>query len=296
VRTWPSTEEIKLLGFAGYKAGMTHAFVVDHRKDSAGAGKEIFTPITILECPPLMPFGIRFYKNTSDGLKTIGQTLSQNLSKDLKLKTSLPNSPSPQKDMKPDQVFVLVHTQPKSTVGKKKPEVFECAVGGNTIDDQLKYAKEILGKPLKVTDLFKPGDFIDITSVTKGKGTQGPIKRFHVTIMPRKQRVGHGRHVGSLGGRGTATRWTVPQAGQMGYNTRTEYNKRILKIGNKGDEITPKGGFVNYGTVNGDYIALKGSVPGPNKRLIRIRPALRPKTGAVEPTITYLSLTSKQGR
>ena len=43
---------------------------------------------------------------------------------------------------------------------------------------------------------------------------------------------------------GTAGSWhpnwvqaTVPQAGQTGYHQRTEYNKRILKIGENGEEI-----------------------------------------------------------
>ena len=40
---------------------------------------------------------------------------------------------------------------------------------------------------------------------------------------------------------------TVPQAGQTGYHQRTEYNKRLLKIGDNPDEINPKGGFLNYG-------------------------------------------------
>ena len=29
IKAWPSNEEPKLLGLAGYKAGMTHAMVVD---------------------------------------------------------------------------------------------------------------------------------------------------------------------------------------------------------------------------------------------------------------------------
>jgi len=86
-------------------------------------------------------------------------------------------------------------------------------------------------------------------------------------------------------------------AGQMGYHTRTEHNKRVLKVGEKGEEeITPKGGFVNYGIVTKDYVAIKGSVPGPAKRVIRLRNAMRKHPMVVDPEITYLSRTSKQGR
>lgn len=85
--------------------------------------------------------------------------------------------------------------------------------------------------------------------------------------------------------------------GQMGYHQRTEYNKRILKIGNNGDEITPKGGFLHYGVIRNNYVVLKGSVQGPAKRLIVLRRAIRPQEPLIKvPEITYISTTSKQGK
>ena len=65
-------------------------------------------------------------------------------------------------------------------------------------------------------------------------------------------------------------------AGQLGFFKRTEYNKRILKIGEDGKEIVPKSGFVNYGIIKGDYVVLEGSGPGPRKRLIVLKSAIRP--------------------
>ena len=47
----------------------------------------------------------------------------------------------------------------------------------------------------------------------------------------------------------------------MGFHQRTEYNKLIMKIGNNGSEITPKGGFLRYGVINTEYVIVKGSVP-----------------------------------
>jgi large subunit ribosomal protein L3 len=49
-----------------------------------------------------------------------------------------------------------------------------------------------------------------------------------------------------------------------------------LKIGEKGEEVTPKGGLKNYGVIKSNYLLLEGSVPGPKKRLIRLRAAIRP--------------------
>ncbi|MBW2988370.1 50S ribosomal protein L3, partial [Candidatus Woesearchaeota archaeon] len=56
--------------------------------------------------------------------------------------------------------------------------------------------------------------------------------------------------------------------------TRTEKNKWIVKISN--EDINPKGGFKHYGLVKNDYILIKGSIPGPTKRLVRLYKAKRP--------------------
>jgi len=77
----------------------------------------------------------------------------------------------------------------------------------------------------------------------------------------------------------------------MGFQTRTEVNKRILKIGENGKEITPKSGFVNYGVIKRDYVLVEGSLPGPRKRLIRLRTAMRPPKVPVLPAeIKHISL------
>ena len=60
--------------------------------------------------------------------------------------------------------------------------------------------------------------------------------------------------------------------------------------------MTPNGGFLNYGEVSGNYMLLKGSVPGPKKRLIRLRPAIRgDKQQIGAPQVSYISIESKQG-
>jgi large subunit ribosomal protein L3 len=85
--------------------------------------------------------------------------------------------------------------------------------------------------------------------------------------------------------------YTVPRQGQRGFHQRTEYNKRILLIskdekenGEKGPGS--KGGFDHFSSVNGDYIIVRGSVPGVPKRLIKMRMPLRKKQKKiVEPKI-----------
>ena len=92
-------------------------------------------------------------------------------------------------------------------------------------------------------------------------------------------------------------RKTIRQGGQTGYHQRTEYNKRILSISSAEDKaITPAGGFLRYGEVNSDYVLVKGSLPGPAKRLVRFRDATRGSDKPSHPyEITYVSTSSKQG-
>ena len=53
----------KILGFIGYKVGMKSSFVKDNTEDSMTKGKRIVIPSTIIECPPMKIYSIRFYKN-----------------------------------------------------------------------------------------------------------------------------------------------------------------------------------------------------------------------------------------
>ena len=72
----------------------------------------------------------------------------------------------------------------------------------------------------------------------------------------------------------------------MGYHQRIEFNKRILKIGKDGKEVTVKGGYIRYGEVKGPYILIEGSIPGTEKRQIRLRVPARPPTRNPRSTTT----------
>jgi large subunit ribosomal protein L3 len=174
----------------------------------------------------------------------------------------------------------------------------ENRIGGGDVAKRFEFAKSLMGKAVSIKDVFAPGELVDISAITKGKGVQGPVKRWGVSIQKRKHaRSGKKRHIGTLGPWNPhRIRWQVPQLGQTGYHQRTEYNKRIVKLGDKAEEITPAGGFLHYGVLRNDYVVLKGSIPGPIKRMVRIRPAVRPKqTPKQGPEITYISTQSKQG-
>ena len=167
-------------------------------------------------------------------------------------------------------------------------------------EEKLNTALELLGNEVKASDILNEGQFVDAIATTKGKGFQGVVKRWGIRIQYGKAvRAGKGRHVGSIGPwTPSRTMWTVAQAGQMGYHKRTEFNKKILKIASADevDQINPDGGFVKYGLVKNDYVLVKGSLPGPSKRLVILRQPIRPNNKSEDiPQINYISTKSKQG-
>lgn len=308
IKSWPEYEgDPKPLAFAGYKAGMTQVLATDDKKGSLTFGKEVVVPATVIEAPPMLVCGIRAYKETVEGLKVLTEAWMENPPKDLGRLITLPDkfdagSRLKEIESRLDEIAdirLLLITQPRlAKRERKKPELLEVKVGGgSSVKDRFEYAKGLLGKEIKASEIFQEGQWIDVIAVTKGKGFQGPVKRWGVARLHHKSRKTV-RGVGSIGPwTPSFVMRTVPRAGQMGFHRRTEYNKQVLKVGDDGANITPKGGFVNYGEINGGYLILKGSIPGPKKRLVTLRYAVRPP-GPPQPLykVEEINLESQQGK
>ncbi|NYZ77206.1 50S ribosomal protein L3 [Candidatus Micrarchaeota archaeon] len=280
---WQPVGEKRLLGFAGYKAGMMHVSHID-QTESPSKGQEVVSAVTVVEVPPMVVYGIRCY----DGVNSIGDMLTHD-EKILKATGIKTKKKSGIKEESVRDARLLVFAQPEKTgFGKKHIERMELGFGGKDAKEKLEYAKSMLGKELKISEVFKPGEFVDIIAVTKGKGWQGTVKRFGVSIQRRKA-TGKRRHVGTLGPfHPPYIAYTVPRAGQMGYHKRTEFSKEILKIGSNADEINPSSGFTSYGFVKNDYVLIRGSVPGPVKRMLKLRLAVRKRGEAKTPQLIYV--------
>lgn len=305
VRGWTSQRFDKALplGFAGYKAGMTHVMGIDNGKTSLTKKLEIRLPVTVVECPPIKIFSIRFYRKNSYGIEVAEDFLIKpskgverkvTLAKEYKDAASL-GSKNPDEF---EDISILVYTTPKPTgLGKKRPELFELKLSGSN-KDKLEFAKTHIDKDITVDQVFKEGQFVDVRGITKGRGIQGPIRRFGIALKKAKTEKGR-RQPGSRGG------WSEQQhvmyrtaySGQTGFHQRAQYNLQIIKIGSQPSEINPKDGFSHYGVVKTTYMLVKGSVIGPKKRMVILTQPLRaPKKEAALPTITHVSLQSKQGR
>jgi len=280
MRSW-SQKGKGLTGFLGYKAGMGQVLMTEDR-NSPQKNQEITRPVTFIETPPIFIYSAIGYVETLDGLKTKSEVAVSNPPKQLQRSMTVAKKPkqTPEDFEKHvadfQEVRVLACSQPWKAGLKQTPDVFELAVVGKDSKEQWDFAKTILGKEVPVSQVFADGEFVDVIAVTKGKGWQGVVKRFGVSLNIRKATKKR-RHGGSLGPeRQGKVMYTIPRAGQMGFHRRTERNKRILKIAQpaEAEKMTPKGGFTHYGTLANEFLVVDGSIPGPVKRAVRLRRAL----------------------
>lgn len=116
-----------------------------------------------------------------------------------------------------------------------------------------------VGQEVKV-DIFEAGQFVDVTGISKGKGTAGAIKRWGMSRGP----MGHGskyhRGNGSLATIRDANR--VPKGkkmhGRMGSETITIQNLEIVRVDSERN-----------------VLLVKGSVPGPKNTYLKIRASVK---------------------
>jgi len=280
VKSWPAVNEPVLLGFPAYKAFMCSAILLDNYEKSPTFGKEIIKACTILETPPIFIVGLKFYTKQGSYLKSLTTIFTDNIPDKIKKHIKIVfrskktiNDVEQIKD-KIVEIRALALTQPFLTsLGKKKPEIYEIKIGGDT-SKAIEYGKSILGKEISIDEVFKELQVVDIIGVTKGKGFQGVVKRFGVKILPKwhKHRKGS-RKVGSIGPIEPTLMRFVPRPGQMGFHRRTEYNKQIIQISK--EPINKKGGIPHYGIIKNHCIVLLGSVMGPPKRPVFLRYPIR---------------------
>jgi len=325
-----------LTAFMGFKAGMSHCVREIDRPGSKLHKKEAVEAVTIVETPPLVAVGLVGYVETPTGLRTLTTVWANHLSDEVKrrfyknwyrskkkafTKYAKKAAAKPQdiefefSRMKNScQVIrVLVHTQMrKLNMRRKVADLCEVQInGGSTVAEKVDWGKQLFEQEINVSTVFTEGEVIDVCAATKGKGFNGVISRWGVTKLPRKTHRGL-RKVACIGSWHPArVSTTVPRAGQQGYHHRSEINKRILRIGKKGDEksatteqdltekgVTPVGGFPHYGVVNEDWLLLKGCIAGSKRRPITLRKSLVPATRRtfIEPiNLKFIDTSSKYG-
>ncbi len=267
-----SEEKPVFLGFIAYKVGMASCLVKDNTEHSLTKSKKIIIPATVLEVPPLKILSVRFYKNNS----LISESFVGG-EKELKRKIKLGEKKQISLDevKNYDTIRVIVYSIVNRTGIKKTPDISEIALSGKT-EEQLATAKNFLNKEISIGEIFNKGS-VDVRGLTKGKGLQGPVKRFGVSLRHHKSEKGV-RKVGSIGPwHPPRVMYSVARAGQLGFFTRAIYNSHIIFTGKISEkDINPEQGWKQYGKIKTDYIILNGSVPGPAKRQLLLTSPLRP--------------------
>ena len=108
------------------------------------------------------------------------------------------------------------------------------------IDDKVK-----LGMKLKIEDVFNENEFLDVTSISKGKGFQGVVKRHNFSGVGQNTHGQHNRNraPGSIGAGSTPSRVFkgMRMAGRTGGNKVKIQNLKILKINQKENLIYVSG-------------------------------------------------------
>lgn len=161
-----------------------------------------------------------------------------------------------------------------ATVDKKEKNASKASIGhakkANTTPKR--YLKEIrnyegtynLGDAIGA-DVFAAGEYVDVTGTSKGKGTEGVIKRWNQSRGPMAHGSRYHRRPGSMG---TMRPMRVLKGkklpGRMGVETTTIQNLEIIEV-----------------NAAENYILVSGNIPGAKQSLVLIRTATK-KKGAAE--------------
>jgi len=136
---------------------------------------------------------------------------------------------------------------------KVEPKRFLREIKVDNIDDYE------VGQKIGV-DVFKAGEKVDVSGISKGKGFQGSIKRHGHARGDMSHGSKFHRLRGSLGasaGVGKVVKG-MKAHGHMGNEKVTVLNLEVVKV-----------------DADKNLILLKGAVPGPKKGLVKIREAVR---------------------
>ncbi|NLY73402.1 MAG: 50S ribosomal protein L3 [Tissierellia bacterium] len=116
-----------------------------------------------------------------------------------------------------------------------------------------------LGQEIKV-DIFKEGQFIDVTGTSKGKGTAGIIKRHNESRGPMAHGSKFHRTPGARSASATPGRVVKGQRGpgRMGYERVTVQKLEVIRV-----------------DADRNLLLVKGGVPGPRKGFLSMKPSVK---------------------
>jgi large subunit ribosomal protein L3 len=170
------------------------------------------------------------------------------------------------------------------TYGTRRPQLYSKAVTGHyakanvapgeaLVEFRLAEGDKLDLKPgteVKV-DLFKAGEWVDVTGTTLGKGFAGVMKRHNFSGLPATHgvSVSH-RSPGSIGQRQTPGRVFKGRrmAGHMGVVRRTTENLKVVQV-----------------DIERNLLLIRGAIPGAEGGQVIVRPSLKVARRALRKTV-----------
>ena len=129
--------------------------------------------------------------------------------------------------------------------------------------EPVKYLKEIRTKSVDdynvgdvvTVELFAPGETVDVSGVSKGKGFAGTIKRWNQHRGPMSHGSKNHRRPASAGAKGPARVFKGKHSpGHMGCDNCTVQNKEVIKV-----------------DAERNLLLIKGALPGPKQSLLVVK-------------------------
>ena len=138
-----------------------------------------------------------------------------------------------------------------------------------------RFVKEIAGEEMLAfevgqevkANIFKEGEMVDVTGISKGKGYAGGVKRHNFHIGPKAHGSGYHRGVGSMGSIDAArVKKGKKRPGRLGGDVTTIQNLSIAKI-----------------DLEKNVVLVRGNVPGAKNSYVMITNAVKSHDATINP-------------